>query len=432
MDSLAEELEAMSFSSKDGLWGTCDSLIRKNFVPKRTSNLVRPAEESDYYEYKIGLDDRMQNILSVVEEILETCNIYGTIDWTKPSSKAFASNFLIMIGEHQEEYVWTTTTAVIIVQVLKLKLLGICDVLNISELLMREDNFEIILKKLIPKLEGDNLKAYPATLACYKWLLRQVAMHRPGLHMYLNYLVPVTCQIINDHIPANVVTGLECLYQIIQHCHMKKTLIETGFTQMIFDVLEKISRTKEVEYVSLVYLCLTSLLSYMEYWHASPNMFEWTSRDTVLSVLLDNMEYEQNVKLRREYMLSLPQLLTNIGCAKWCERLCRILSDYCEHYTDLETLKATLHTANTFLLMFHQRVPTHCGRLYTAFSKLHFDLTETPVFDKAIMQYLEDCICLLYQLSPSVGFAIMKDDRMRLVIDNNLRFVLLGDAKYFE
>lgn len=54
------------------------------------------------------------------------------------------------------------------------------------------------------------------------------------------------------------------------------------------------------------------------------------------------MEFEQNVELRRVYMLSLPQLLTNLGCAKWCERLTRIICEYCEHHTDLKTLKATL------------------------------------------------------------------------------------------
>lgn len=82
--------------------------------------------------------------------------------------------------------------------------------------------------------------------------------------------------------------------------------------------------------------------------------------------------------------------------------------------------------------MFHLRVAAHCVPLYTAFLKLHFDLTETPVFDKEIMQNLEDCICLLYKLSPNVGCAVMTDDRMRSVIKNSLQVVCLGDTKYFQ
>lgn len=92
----------------------------------------------------------------------------------------------------------------------------------------------------------------------------------------------------------------------------------------------------------------------------------------------------------------------------------------------------SIQAAKTFLLMFHLRVAAHCVRLYTAFLKVHVDLTETPVFDQAIMQNLEDCICLLYDLSRDVGRAVMNDDRMRSVINCSLPLVCQGDIKYFE
>lgn len=83
----------------------------------------------------------------------------------------------------------------------------------------------------------------------------------------------------------------------------------------------------------IVYLILAALIF---------TSSQWTTRDDVLLTLLDNMEFEQNIELRHAYMLSLPQLITNIGCAKWCEALTRVLTEYCEHHTDLRTLKATL------------------------------------------------------------------------------------------
>lgn len=82
--------------------------------------------------------------------------------------------------------------------------------------------------------------------------------------------------------------------------------------------------------------------------------------------------------------------------------------------------------------MFHLRVAAHCMPLYTALLKLHFDLTETPIFDKAIVQNLEDCICLLYELSPNIGCAVMNDDRMQSVIKNSLKVICQNDIKYFE
>lgn len=116
---------------------------------------------------------------------------------------------------------------------------------------------------------------------------------------------------------------------------------------------------------------MASLLATIEHWDNTINLFEvslilqvwilsgirivyrnnfyfflfflqWTTRDDVLSTLINNMEFEQNIELRHAYMSSLPQLITNIGCAKWCEALTRVLAEYCEHHTDLRTLKATL------------------------------------------------------------------------------------------
>ena len=80
--------------------------------------------------------------------------------------------------------------------------------------------------------------------------------------------------------------------------------------------------------------------------------------------------------------------------------------------------------------MFHLRIPAHCTALYTAFLKLHFDLTETPVFDKEITQTLESCIYMLYKLTPTVGAAIMRDDRMRSIINDSVHFASFGDTKY--
>lgn len=82
--------------------------------------------------------------------------------------------------------------------------------------------------------------------------------------------------------------------------------------------------------------------------------------------------------------------------------------------------------------MFHLRVAAHCVSLYTAFLKLHFDLTETPVFDREIMQNLEDCICLLYDRSRNVGRAVLNDDRIRPIFSCNMPLGCRGDITYFE
>nr|XP_003703478.1 PREDICTED: TELO2-interacting protein 2-like [Megachile rotundata] len=434
MNNLLKELEALKISgdfSEEGLWTACIDLVQRSYVPEKTVGTSRPCDEKDFREYRQVVDRNLRNIRSMLQHIIHSRNERNIqIDLNASTVKTFTINLLLLIGEQHEKNVWNTAESVSISKELVNEILELYRCQSISQLLMEQNNLTNVLLTLRPKLMKDTWKSYPAAVACYKWILYQT--EKPTLYDHISDVLPTALIIIDDYVPENIVIGLECLYQIIQHSHLKKGLIDTGYDKVMFHTLERLTHQREVKYVLLVYSCITSLLATIEHWDDTLNVFEWTKRDDVLIVLLDNMDFEQNVELRSVYMLSLPQLLTNIGCAKWCEKLLRILCEYCEHHTDLKTLKATLDAAKTFLLMFHFRVAAHCVPLYTAFLKLHFDLTETPVFDKEIMQNLEDCICLLYKLSPNVGCAVMNDDRMRSVIKNSLQVVCLGDTKYFQ
>ncbi|KOX76113.1 hypothetical protein WN51_11828 [Melipona quadrifasciata] len=417
MNNLLKGLESLKITSnisEEDLWTGCIDLIQKSYVSEIAVGASRPCEEKDFKEYKQIIDQNLQNIKFMLQHIIHCRNEKAEkLKLDTLIIKTFTINLLLLIGEQHEKNVWNTVESAFISKELQDELLGLYKYESVSQLLLEQDNFITVLLALRPKLLKDTWKIYPASV-------------KPVLYNHIGDVLPTALIIVDDYVPENVVLGLECLYQIIQHSHLKKGLIDTGYANVILHALENLSRQREAKYVILIYKCLANLLATVEHWNTMLNVFEWTKRDDILAVLLDNMEFEQNVELRHVYMLSLPQLLTNIGCAKWCERLTRILSEYCEHHTDLRTLKATLETAKTFLLMFHLRVAAHCVPLYTAFLKLHFDLTKTPVFDKEIIQNLEDCICLLYKVSPSVGYAVMNDDRMRSVITNSLEVVYLG------
>lgn len=434
MNSLLKQLEALEITgdlSEAEFWSACTDLVQESFLPEATFCSNRPCEEKDFREHRQLADRNLRSLKSMLQHILHG-RIEGTvqIDCSIPIVRNFATNLLLLIGEHHEKNAWNTIESIVLSKELASGLLELYGCQSVSQFLLELDNFVTVLLALRPKLCKDTWKHYPAAVACYKWLLHEI--EKPALYNHIEDVLPTALIIVDDYMPDNVLIGLQCLQRIVEHSHLKKGLIDTGYTKVIFHALEGILRQREAKYVIPVYACMANVLATIEHWDTNLNMFEWTKRDLVLAALLDNMEFEQNIELRRAYMLSLPQLLTNIGGSKWCERLTRILSEYCEHHTDLRTLKATLETAKTFLLMFHLRVAAHCVPLYTAFLKLHFDLNETPVFDKEIMQNLQDCICLLYELSPNVGCAIVHDDRIRSVIKNNLQVVCLGDTKYFE
>lgn len=436
MDNLLKELEALKirgdFFEDNSSWTPCVDLIQKSFVPQRTVGAERPCEEKDFREYRLVVERNLHNVRSMLQHIssnsrekhLQLSNATGIV-------RTFGMNLLLLIGEHSEKNIWNTAECVSISKEL---LASFCDLYvcqSISQFLSENENLHNLLLMLRPKLLKDSWKTYPSAVACYRWFLQEA--EKPVLFNYIGDVLPTALIILDDYFHDNVLIGLECIYQIIQHSYMKKGLIDSGYAKLIYHALQLLTHQKEAKYIIPLYSCMASLLATMEHWDNTINLFEWTTRDEVLSTLIENMEFEQNIELRHVYMLSLPQLITNIGCAKWCGALIRILTEYCEHHTDLRTLKATLEMAKTFLLMFRLRIAAHCAPLYTVFLKLHFDLMETPVFDRAIMQNLEDCICMLYQLSPNVGYTVINDDRMRSVLNSSLPVVCQGgDIKYFE
>ncbi|XP_012221590.1 TELO2-interacting protein 2 [Linepithema humile] len=433
MDNLLNKLEVLKIRSnfcEDDSWALCIDLIQKSFAPQRTVGMERPCEEKDFREYRLVVERNLHSVRSMLQHILNTCR-ENNLQLNNITGMTFGMNLLLLIGEHSEKNIWNTAECVSISKEL---LTDFCDLYacqSISRFLMEQENLSNLLLMLRPKLLKDTWKTYPSAVACYRWILQEA--EKPGLFNNIGDILPTALIILDDYFPDNVVIGLECIYQIIQHSYMKKGLIDTGYAKVIYHALERLTHQKEVRYIMPLYSCMASLLATTEHWDNTINLFEWTTRDDVLLTLIDNMEFEQNIELRHAYMLSLPQLITNIGCAKWCEALTRVLTEYCEHYTDLRTLKATLEMAKTFLLMFRLRVAAHCTPLYTAFLKLHFDLSETPVFDRAIIQNLEDCICMLHQLSPNVACAMKNDNRMRSVFNGSLPLVIQdGDIKYFE
>ncbi|EZA57175.1 hypothetical protein X777_01781 [Ooceraea biroi] len=434
MDTLMKEIETMKLNSShfdDILLSPCMESTQKSFAPQRTIGLERQCEEADFKEFKLIMNRNLSRVQSILNATVWNFPLKQNMRQRPTEMARLGIHLLLLFGEHSEENIWNTAESVFITKQIINLFCKLFECQSIPQFLSGHEILSNLLLTLRPKLLKDTWKTYPSAVASYRWILQEA--EKPILFDHIKDVLPTALLLLDDYYPDNVVIGLECTYQIIQHSHMKKGFIDCGYAKVIYHALEMLSRQKEVRYIVPLYTCMASLLATMEHWDNTINLLEWTTRDDVLSILIDNIEFEQNIELRHAYMSSLPQLITNIGCAKWCEALVRVLTESCGHHTDLRTLKATLEAAKTFLLMFHLRMATHCAPLYTAFLKLHSDLTETPVFDRAIMQNLEDCICMLYQISPDVGCMVMNDDRIRSIFNSSLPVVSQdGDIKYFE
>ncbi|XP_034936052.1 TELO2-interacting protein 2-like [Chelonus insularis] len=424
MDSLSEELEKIKISNfSSSLIRNFIYLIENTYVPQFSHGEHHPCDEHDYEDFRKIIDTNLEqikyNFYDVLKSIKDDCD----------KQLPILIHLIIIVGEQSEQSHWNTQKSVSLAHNI---LEEICNFLNIERISQfftnnLNDNLKKVLITLRPKLLKNTWKNYPAAVLCYKWILHQT--QAPKLLEYLSDVLPTALIIYDDYVPANRILGLKCIHKILEHSSMQHEFVRSGYVDVLYDALEKLTRHRETEYIIPLYSCLTTVLMNLEYGNTS-NTYEWTKRDNIIGTLLDNMEFETNLELRHAYMTSLPQLLTNIGCAKWCERLTRLLSEYCGNHTDLRTLRATLQVAETILSMFHVRIPSHCLELYSAFLKLHYDLTETPIFDEEIIRSLERCIYLLYNITPAIGSKVIRDDRMRSIIKNNLHFSCFTDTKY--
>ncbi|XP_011301800.1 TELO2-interacting protein 2 [Fopius arisanus] len=425
MEELLREMESMKITGNSAsahLWKKCVDI----FVPQLMSGVDLPGVEDDFKDYRGILNDRLKEIWEIFHRIFLDSN-EGAND--PEVMRIIVIHLIVVVGEQSERCPWNTDETSGLVQSILTDICALFGNNSLSSIFCGpDDKLQTILMILRPKLMKDTWKTYPGAVVCYKWLLNQIEI--PELTKYLSNILPTALIIFDDFVPENRIIGLECIYRIIQHSSTHREFIENGYAAVIYDAVEKLTHHRDVRYIIPTFTCITSVLAVIENNNHSINRFEWSKRDDVIATILDNMEMEQDLDLRHAYMMSLPQLLTDLGCAKWLQRLIRIIEEYCSHHTDLRTLKATLQTAEVILTLFHLRIPAHCTPLYTAFLKLHLDLTETPIFDKEITNSLERCIYTLYQLTPNVGSVIMRDDRIRTIIEDSLLFACTGDTKY--
>ncbi|XP_015181784.1 PREDICTED: TELO2-interacting protein 2-like [Polistes dominula] len=405
MDNLInkfEDLKIPETTMTEELWLKWIDVVENSFVPQKICGNERPLEEEDFREYRAIVDRNLNNIKMMLESVLEKCKETNKrIDCDSILGKTFGMNLLYLIGEMHEKNVWNTAESVKISKTLSSYFCQLYVYENVKDFIWLGNNIVVMFEKFRYKLQRDTWKTYPSAVAWYKWFIHHIKGFTP--FKIREVLFPTILIILDDYVPENIVKGLECLHLLTNNsCPLlKKEFIETGYAEAIYYSLERLAHQRNVIYTVPLYLCLKDILEMLDM-HDNINLFEWNKRDVILSILLSHMEFEQDVELRHAYMLSLPQLLS-IGSTKWCDKIARILSDYCKHQTDLRTLKVTVKAVKVYIMMFNFRVVSKYVSLCKELIELRFDLMKTPIFDMEIVQNLEDCIFYFYKNPPSAG-----------------------------
>lgn len=416
MDSGIKELIKMGEiepNPNDGYWSSCIRLIEKTFVPRKPVGQSRPCFEEDFQEYRTTVDQNFRDILSILQHILdERKEVKSPLN--SPITKIFKTYLTILIGEHYEKNLWTTDQSIKASKQVEEILCNLYSSNNLFQLLEQDDDDGItrVLTTLRPKLLKDTWKTYPAAVVCYKWFL---GLMKQSAILHLGDIIPTTLIILDDFVIENQILGLECLSEILEQCYMEKKFVESGFAKMVLITLKKLTHHREPRHILLLYSCIGKIVNSIEFHNEFSNAFEWSDRDNILEKLLETMECEENLENRNSYLSVLPGILKSVGSSKWCERVIRILKEYCQHY-DSKSLKITLECVKSILVIFECRLPAHCETLYPILLKLSIDSTEAA-FEEDTLKLLEDCISFLSRSTPEFGKSLMQDDRIRNLIE---------------
>lgn len=402
----------MDFDSNDSYWSSCIRLIEKTFVPRVPEGKNRPCIEDDFKNHRSTVNQNCQDILTILQHILDERNETSMSLNSSSKVKIFKSYCIIMIGENSEKNLWTTTESRRICKEISEILCDLYSCENLSQLIeQNEDDISRILTTLRPKLLKNTWKTYPASIICYKWFV--ALLKKSQVINHFNDIIPTALIILDDFEVENKVLGLECIFEIVQHCHTEKLFVESGFAQMILFNLKKFIYDREMNCTLLLYNCIGKILQSLELGEEKSNKFEWSERDKILEELLGNMVCEDNGKVRENYMIVLVELLNSLGSFKWCGRVIKIIDYYCEHYGDLNSLKIILDSTKIILGRFESRISAHSECLFGIFLKLYINLDEVQASEE-IFQSLEDCLFVVCQSSPVMIKELMQDDRIEL------------------
>lgn len=75
--------------------------------------------------------------------------------------------------------------------------------------------FKDILINLRPRLLTTTWKHYPASVACYKWIIKFV--EQPHLSPFLHLVLPTALILVDDFVTDNRLIGISCLHHVIDN-----------------------------------------------------------------------------------------------------------------------------------------------------------------------------------------------------------------------
>lgn len=262
-----------------------------------------------------------------------------------------------------------------------------------------------LLSLLRSRLTRETWKKQPNAKHALVWTLRQ--LKHPHLSPHLLSLLPPLLMLLDDHESYHKVLGLSAMTHLIKNTDPSE-LRWYGRSEVIYEAIKNILYVREVEVIHSLHGCLVHLLPVLEGPHpVSVTMPRKPTRtDEVFRILLNNLDMESKIALRKAYVTHLSKYMEILGIytARHVKQVLKVAAE-CLRYPDYsgeQTRAAALGALLTLMKHVWPRVPCHRDTLLKMLLRLVSDLCpeddyipDKPVEVTRQLKLVSECMVML-------------------------------------
>ncbi|RDD37353.1 TELO2-interacting protein 2 [Trichoplax sp. H2] len=299
---------------------------------------------------------------------------------------------------------WITPEAIEYIDDLISALLQTCNLNNVTSLLTgvnrsertaNKGNFinrypdgflSLIMKEMQPYICHSNWKLYPIAKYCLAWIIS----NHPHLNNHLDSCLPTILTLIDDHQVENKIISIKCLKHVIDNVDASE-LKRYERASVIHHALSQQLYLREPTLIPVLHSCLLSILEVIEKsprdYRNAPRKFD--NFDKIISTVLNSMEFESEIALRKAYAQNLYKFIEHMGISivKHINKILSVLISYLEVYDGpTEHIRFLILKALKYLIIeAWPRIPAHFGKIFKSLSRLLIDVrgisatTTTPI-----------------------------------------------------
>jgi hypothetical protein len=227
------------------------------------------------------------------------------------------------------------------------------------------------------KLTRETWKKQPAAKHALVWTLRQ--LKHPHLSPHLNSFLPPLLMLVDDHESYHKTLGLGALSHLISNIDSTE-LRWFGRAEVVYEAIKSMLYIREVQVIHSLHPCLILLLPILE---GPPPVSATAPRkptqtDEVFRILLNNVDFESKIALRKAYIAHVSSYIDLLGIytARHIKQVLRVVEGCLEFpdYSGEETRQFALRTLLAIMRNTWPRVPYHRDTILKMLLRLVSDL----------------------------------------------------------